>query len=120
MDKSEIETLQIKNQLTIEFDQVIEECLLKKLPVKKALGKLLPVFCRIIGSQEILVRTTDENMKLVSLKTKNFLSVWSYLIPWKIPEKTFESKVFELDNCHLVLSSLDVVDQVIGVCGFAL
>ncbi len=118
MSDTDVAILQIKNRLNQEFDQAIEECLLEKLPVKQALGKVLPVLCRNIGAQDVLIRTIDENMKQISLKSGNFKPEWSAMVPREFPEKEFEPQVSDLVEARLIVGSLDVVDQVIGVCGF--
>jgi len=118
METPELELLQIKNRLSEEFDMAIEECLLEKLPIRQALGKVVPLICRNIGARDVLIRTIDENLEQVSLKSKNFLPEWSALVPREFPEKAFEPRVSDLVEVHLIVASLDVVDRVIGVCGF--
>ena len=113
-----MEILRLKNQMAGEFDHAIEECLLHKLPLKQAMGKVLPVLCRYIGSLDVIIRTLDENLEKISLKTQGFRPEWSAAVPREFPEKAFEPEVKTLGSNRLVLASLDVVDRVIGLCGF--
>ncbi|MDC7236102.1 MAG: adenylate/guanylate cyclase domain-containing protein [Spirochaetales bacterium] len=116
---SEIKVLQTKQRLSEEFDTVIEQCLQDKLPIRKALARVIPVICRIIGAHEMMIRTMDENLKLISMKSKGFHEEWASLVPRELPELEFEPRSFPLENEVLVVASLDVVDRVIGICAFA-
>jgi len=118
MSESHILGLELKNRLNIEFDSVIEQCLLQKLPIRKALSKVLPVICRIIGADEVLIRTIDEDMKTITMKSKGFPGILTEKIPLDFPDKSFESIISELSEGFSVRASLDVVDQVIGICAF--
>lgn len=118
MNVSEISVLQQKNRMNREFDDAIETCLLEKLPIREALGRVLPVLCRNLGSQDVLIRTIDENMKKISLKSGNFRPEWSALIPREFPDNEFPPMIHNIQGGHLIMASLDVVDQLIGLCGF--
>ncbi len=115
---SDITVLKTKQRLSEEFDRAIEECLLEKLPLRKTLGRIIPLLCRILGAHETIIRTMDENLKPLSMKSKGFREEWSLLVPRELPEVEFEPKTFPLDDDLLVVASLDVVDRVIGICGF--
>lgn len=118
MKTSDIEILQIKNRLSVEFDEAIEECLLEKLPIRKALAKVLPLMCRIIGARHILIRTIDENLEKITMKSARFPKESSELIPIDFPEKAFDPKIYKIAEGSLITATLDVVDRVIGLCGF--
>ena len=118
MNDSDIEILQIKNRLSEEYDKAIESCLLEKLPIRKALGRVMPLLCRHIGAEAVLIRTIDENSRKISMKSRLFKAEWSSLVPREFPEKAFAPRISSLKDAHLILGSLDVVDLVIGLCGF--
>ncbi len=115
---SNISILKTRQRLNEEFDREIEECLLAKLPLRKTLSRVIPLLCRILGAHEAVIRTMDENLKPLSMKSKGFRKEWSRLVPHKLPEQDFKPKTYPLDEELLVVASLDVVDRVIGICGF--
>ncbi len=118
MSLNELDVLQKKNRMTREFDDAVEECHLKKMPLRQALDSLIPVLCRSLETRYVLVRSIDENLETLSLKTKGFQREWSRHIPGDFPEKSFPPRVIPLDNAKMIMASLDVVDRVIGLCGF--
>lgn len=69
---SDIKVLQTKQQLSEDVDNAIEQCLQEKLPIRKALAHVIPVICRILGAHEMMIRTIDENLKQISMKSKGF------------------------------------------------
>lgn len=116
---SDIKVLQTKQQLSEDVDNAIEQCLQEKLPIRKALARVIPVICRILGAHEMMIRTIDENLKQISMKSKGFKEDWTHLVPRELPELEFEPKSFPLEDEVLIVASLDVVDRVIGICAFA-
>lgn len=118
MNGSDITILQQKNRMNREFDDVIETCLLEKLPIREALGRVLPVLCRNLGSRDVLIRTIDENLNNISLKSGKFRPEWSALVPREFPDKEFPPMIHSIKGGYLIVASLDVVDQLIGLCGF--
>ena len=111
--------LKIKERLNNEFDRVIEDCLNEKLPVRKALRKVLPVICRIIGAEEMMIRTMDEDLKAFSFHSKGFKNGWRTQLPVQLPEKAFPPRIVDQEDGKLVIVSLDVTDRLIGICAFA-
>lgn len=118
MNDSHLRLLEIKNRLSVEFDKSIEQCLLEKLPIKKALAVVFPIICRIIGAREMIIRTIDESMKQITMKSRNFPAEIIKAIPDVFPDSAFEPKVIPWSDGFSVIASLDVVDQVIGICAF--
>jgi class 3 adenylate cyclase len=116
---SDLKVLRLKQKLNDNFDRAIEMCLMEKLPLQQALGRVLPLICRIIGAQEMMIRTMDENLNQISLRSKGFQKNWVHLVPRDLPERDFEPKAYSLENTRLVVASLDVVHRVIGLCAFA-
>ena len=118
MNDSHIRILETKNKLAVEFDRAIEHCLLDKLPIKKALSVVLPVICRIIGANDLIIRTIDENLEQITMKSKNFPITMIPKIPVQFLETAFKPELIENENGYTIIASLDVVDQVIGICAF--
>jgi len=115
---SQIKFLRTKQKLGNEFDRIIEQCLQEKLPLCKALARLIPPVCRIMGAGGVMIRSIDENLKPITLKSRGFLSEWTSLVPEQMPESAFEPVLHIRDENTIVIASLDVVDQVIGICAF--
>ena len=118
MSLSRTDKLEIKNHLSVEFDKAIELCLLRKLPIKKALSVVLPIICKIIGAHDMVICTIDENMQQIILKSKSYPDKLLDQFPRTFPEKSFNSQITEDHEGFSILASLDVVDQVIGTCAF--
>lgn len=118
MMKTDIRILQIKNKLSVDFDEIIEQCLLEKLPIRQALVKVLPILCKTIGARHILIRTIDENLEKITMKSSRFPTEAASRIPLDFPEKAFDPQISPIEEGNLIISSLDVVDRVIGLCGF--
>ncbi len=116
--ENSLTVLRIKERLNSEFDRVIEDCLNEKLPVRLALKRVLPVICRIIGAEQMMIRTMDEDLNLFSFRSKGFQKEWGGLLPAVLPEKSFPPRTLSLENANLVTLSLDVSDRLIGVCAF--
>jgi len=118
MTTSHTEKLEIKNHLNVEFDRIIEKCLLQKLPIKKALSVVMPIICKIIGANDIIIGTIDENLERIVLKSTDYPMSLVRKFPKAFPEKAFEPQVHKDENGFSIMASLDVVDQVIGICAF--
>lgn len=111
--------LKIKERLNSEFDRVIEDCLNEKLPVRQALRRVLPVICRIIGAEQMMIRTMDEELSPFVFRSKGFRKEWASDLPAVLPETGFPPRTLSLEEAHIVTVSLDVTDRLIGVCAFA-
>ncbi len=118
MSETRLEILEIKNRLNVEFDNAIEQCLLEKLPIRQALGTVLPVICRIIGAGDLIISTIDENLERITLKSRGFPSTLIDDVLRELPEISFAPYSSESDAGFSITASLDVVDHVIGTCSF--